>query len=228
MWAYARVTAKDAVLSPVTWGLCLLGVFFGWFATTLAILALVEIEGQGEALVISTSQLFGALLTLSLLGRTLEEDSTSGFTLAGDATAAGPQGRLLGRWVGACTGGVVMTLIVAALTASTGAAPMPPIHYLLYTTTLSIAVVGAWAVLLASQWNGAAGGLIVLLLWILGHLPWGTAPFAEGTLGRALAAWLPGPRPVDGGWSTLGYTSATVAGLLLLARVLARPAEPRS
>jgi hypothetical protein len=228
MWAYTRITLKEAALSPTTWGVCLLGAFFGWFATTLAILAVADIESQSRALVEGTSHLFGALLTLGLLSRAFEEDSGSGFALAGDATRAGPQGRLLGRWLGAVLAGALGSLLVAALTTATGATGALDPLYLLYTSILTLGVVGAWSALVSSQWAGPAGALVVLLLWVLGHLPWGTAPFLAGGVGRTVAALLPGPRAAAGGWLTLGYTSAAVAGLLLLALAFVRPAGPRS
>ena len=68
-------------------------------------------------------------------------------------------------------------------------------------------------------------------LWLLGHLPWGRDPFLGGSLawaGESLRAWLPGPRALEGWLGGLGYTSAAVAGLLLLALAFVRPAEPRA
>ena len=228
MWAYMRVTLKEAVLSPVSWGLCVMGAFFGWFATAVAILAVAEIESQSRELIESTSQLFGALLTLSLIGRSLEEDSSSGFALAGDATRGGPRGRLLGRWLGAVLAGIATTLLVALLITAAGTIKAPELFYLLYTTILTMSLVGAWSTLVSSQWGGAAGALVTLLLWVLGHFPWGTDPFLGGGLGRALGAWLPGPQMASIRLQWLGYTPAAVAGLLLLALALARPAEPRA
>lgn len=222
---------KEALTSPVTWGICLMGVFFGWFAATLAILALVDVSAQARELVESTSQLFGALLAIGLVGRTLDEDSDSGFTLASDACASGPGGRVLGRWLGATVAGTGASVLIAALVAASGAAAIHQPIWLLYTSIMGVALVAAWATLLASRWNGAAAGLLTILLWLLGHLPWGRQPFLGGSLewaGQCLQAWLPGPRHVEG-WSWgLGYTSAAVAGLLLLALAFVRPAEPRA
>lgn len=231
MWPYARATLKEAALSPVTWGTCVMGVFFGWFAATLAILAIVDLGEESKELVESTSQLFGALLAIGLLGRTLDEDADSGFTLATDACAPGPGGRVLGRWAGAALAGTMASLLIAGLVTLSGAAQGLNPLYLLYTSILSTALVAAWATLLASRWNGAAAGLLTILLWLLGHLPWGRDPFLGGSLewaGRCLRAWLPGPRALEGWLGGLGYTSAAVAGLLLLALAFVRPAEPRA
>ncbi|MDJ0975625.1 MAG: hypothetical protein QNJ98_14275 [Planctomycetota bacterium] len=231
MWPYARATLKEAVTSPVTWGICLMGVFFGWFAATLAILALVDVAEESRELIGSTSQLFGALLAIGLLGRTLDEDSDSGFTLATDACAPGPGGRILGRWLGATIAGTAASVLIAAVVTASGAAQADSSLYLLYTSILSISLVAAWATLLASRWNGAAAGLLTILLWLLGHLPWGREPFLGGSFtwaGESLRAWLPGPRALEGWLGGLGYTSAAVAGLLLLALAFVRPAEPRA
>lgn len=230
MWPYTRATIKEAMLSPVTWGLLVLGVFFGWFATTLAILNIVDMEAESRDLVVSTSQLFSALLAIGLIGRLVDEDSTSGFTLASDACKPGPGGRLLGRWAGATVVGTTSCVLMAALITLARGGAMPSVLYLLYTSILSVALVGAWASLFSSQWNGAAAGLVTILLWLLGHFPWGRSPFLGGDaawLGQCLRAWLPGPRQVDAWAMGVGYTSAAVAGLLMLTLAFARPAEPR-
>ena len=78
--------------------------------------------------------------------------------------------------------------------------------------------------LLGTLWRGGGATLAAFILWVLGHLPWGAAPFLEGLAGRALGAWLPGPRVANAAVA-LGYTSAAVAGLLLIALALSRPAD---
>ena len=79
--------------------------------------------------------------------------------------------------------------------------------------------------LLGSLWRGGGTSLAVILLWVLGHLPWGRAPFLEGVAGRVLRAWLPGPRGVGSEVEGLGYTSAAVTGLLLVTVALSRPSD---
>ncbi len=79
--------------------------------------------------------------------------------------------------------------------------------------------------LLRAIWSGAGAVLVVFLLWVLGHLPWGAAPFLEGGAGQALGVWLPGPREAGSGPEALGYTSAAVAGLLLGALALSRSSD---
>ena len=226
MWVYARATLREALTSPVAWGLLGLALFFGWCATALAILALVGVEAENRDLVASTSQLFGAILCLGLLGKLLDEDRGSGFALAADAAGPGPTGRVLGRFAGAVLTGTALSLAAAHALAIAGASPAPESLYLLYTSMCSIALVGAWGVLLGTQWNGVAAGLAVLLLWVLGHLPWGTPPFLSGVPGQLLRAWLPGPRAGGSVLLGLGYTSAAVGGLLALSAALVRPAEP--
>ena len=101
MWPYALATLRHAWRSPLTWVLLGLGVFFGWFAHALAILALEPVGAQAEPLTVSTAHLVGVLLTLWLVGRGLDEDRASGFAAAADMTPPGPRGRLAGRWLGA-------------------------------------------------------------------------------------------------------------------------------
>jgi hypothetical protein len=226
MWVYAKATLREALSSPTAWGLLGLAIFFGWCATALAILALVGVEAENRALVESTSQLFGAICCLGLLGKLLDEDRGSGFALAADAAGPGPAGRIVGRWAGAVTAGTVLAMAAAHALAVVGASPGPDSLYLLYTSMSSIALVGAWGVLLGTQWNGVAAGLAVMLLWVLGHLPWGTPPFLTGVPAQVLRGWLPGPRAAGSALLALGYTSAAVGGLLALSAALVRPAEP--
>ena len=224
MVAYALATLRHAWRSPLTWVLVVLGVFFGWFATTLAVLALDEAGAQAASLTLSTAHLAGVFLTLWLVGRGLDEDRTSGFAAAADVTPVGPMGRLLGRFVGAVTAGTLLSFATGALIDATSAHPGPSSISLLYTSICTMSIVGAWGILLGTLWRGGGATLAAFLLWLLGHLPWGAEPFLEGPVGRALGAWLPGPQAAAG-LQALGYTSAAVAGLLLVALALSRPAD---
>jgi hypothetical protein len=225
MWPYASATLRQALRSPVSWVLTLLAVFTGWFAVTAAILAISDVQAQSESLVLSTAQLGGVLLTLWLMGRSLDEDRHSGFAAAADATSPGVPGRLLGRWAGATAAGALLSFLAAVLIFMSSGLEQLPYLTLLYTSVSVCAVAAAWALLLGTLWRGGGATLAVFLAWILGHLPWGVAPFLAGPLGSAMGAVLPGPRHGDGGSLVLGYTSAAVAGLLLLTLSLSRPAD---
>jgi hypothetical protein len=225
MWPYALATLRQAYRSPLAWALAALGAFAGWFAATTAILALDEVGEQALPLVVSTSHLAGVLLVLWLVGRGLEEDRHSGFAAAADATGPGTAGRLLGRWAGATLAGTTLALAVGGLLSLLGVRPGPAALSLFFTSIQATALVGAWAVLAGSLARAGGAALAVFVLWVLGHLPWGTAPFLEGAGGRALAAWLPGPRDAATAVASLGYTSAAVAGLLLATVALSRSAD---
>jgi len=225
MWAYATATLRQAWRSPVAWVLAALAVFTGWFAATAAILAITEVGEQSTPLILSTAHLAGVLLALWLIGRSLDEDRHSGFASAADATAPGTAGRLLGRWAGSSIAGTALSTITGLLIATSSALEQPDTLLLLSTSIMAVTLVAAWALLLGAIWKGGGATLAVFLLWILGHLPWGRAPFLEGLPGRVLASLLPGPRGVSGGACDLGYTSAAVAGLLLLTLALSRPAD---
>lgn len=225
MWAYAIATWRQCYRSPFTWTLAAIAVFAGWFGTTAAVLALRDVGDQGLPLILGSSHVAGVLLTLWLIGRALEEDRHAGFAAAADAAAPGHMGRLLGRWVGATAAGSTLAMFVGYVTATSSALPWPPATLLLITSIQVSALAGAWALLLGTIWRSGGAMILVLLLWILGHLPWGTAPFLDGTAGTVLGAWLPGPRHVDSGAETLGYTSAAVAGILLGALAASRPSE---
>lgn len=224
MLAYALATLRNAMRSPLTWVLLGLGTFFGWFAMALAVLALDEAGAQAGPLTLSTAHLAGVFLTLWLVGRSMDEDRTSGFAAAADVTPAGPMGRLLGRFLGAVAAGSAVALGVGLLIALTTNDAALSTTYLLYTSSLACLQVGAWGVLLGTLWRGGGATLAAFLLWLLGHLPWGAEPFLAGPAGRALGAWLPGPRTTVG-LEGMGYTSAAVAGLMLLALALSRPAD---
>ncbi len=224
MWAYTLATLRHALRSPLGWVLLGVGVFLGWFGTSLAILALDSVGAQAQPLTLSSAHLVGVLFTLWLVGRALDEDRTSGFAAAADVTSPGPIGRLAGRWAGASMAGAALATLTGALIAICSEAPAPDATHLLSTSILATSLVGAWAVLLGTLWRGGGATLAAFLLWVLGHLPWGAAPFLEGLGGRALGAWLPGPRTA-GSLEALGYTSAAVVGLLLAALALSRPAD---
>lgn len=225
MWAYALATWRQGYRSPFTWILAALAVFVGWFGTTAAVLAIREVGDQGIPLLLSTSHLAAVLLAIWLVGRSIEEDRHAGFAAAADAAAPGPAGRLLGRWLGASAAGTALALVVGYVTATSSALPWPPGILLLITNIQVAALAAAWALLLGTLWQSGGAMVVVLLLWILGHLPWGVAPFLEGAPGRAVAAWLPGPRLADGGPEALGYTSAAVVGILLGTLAASRPSE---
>jgi len=225
MWAYTIATLRQALRSPVTWVLAALTVFSGWFATSAAILAISDLADQSEALVLSTAHLGGVLLTLWLVARSLDEDRTSGFACAADASAAGCGGRILGRWAGGTLAGATLSAATGALIASTSALQQPPALLLLYTNVLACGIVAAWAMLIGTWWRSGGATLAVFLAWVLGHLPWGVPQFLEGPGGRALAALLPGPRHGLTGLNAMGYTSAAIAGLLLLALAFSKPVD---
>jgi hypothetical protein len=225
MWAYAIATWRQGYRSPFTWVLAAIAVFAGWFGTTAAILALRDVGDQGVPIILSTGHLAGVFLAIWLIGRSLEEDRHAGFAAAADAAAPGHAGRLLGRWVGATAAGTALAVLVAYVTATSSALPWPDALLLLSTSIQTTALAGAWGLLLGTLWRSGGAMVLVLLLWVLGHLPWGTAPFLEGTIGRVVGAWLPGPRLADSGAEALGYTSAAVAGILLGALALSRPSE---
>ena len=90
MWPYTLATLRFALRSPLVWVLLAVGAFTGWFGATAAILALDEVGAQGQSLLLGTGQLVGILLTLWLVGRSLEEDQQSGFAAAADAARTGP------------------------------------------------------------------------------------------------------------------------------------------
>lgn len=225
MWPYALATASQAIRSPLAWALCAGAVCAMWFASVAAILAIDEVGLQAQPLLLGTAHLAAVLTTLWLVARGLEEDRQSGFAAAADATAPGPGGRLLGRWLGAASSGACVALLGGTVGSLLTVGDWPPVLLLLSTTIQCACLVGAWGVLLGTVWRGGVSALPVFLLWTLGHLPWGRDPFLSGPVGQALRALLPGPRGAGSVLEGLGYTAAAVAGLLLATLALCRPSE---
>ena len=116
---------------------------------------------------------------------------------------------------GAATG-LLVHLALAATSREVGAG-----IYLPFTNVSVAGLAAAWGLVLAGFLGGGAVVLSGLLLWGLGHLPWGAPGFLHGFGGRLCHALLPGPlSPEDP--SALGYTSAATAGAVLLALALRR------
>ena len=225
MWPYAEATLRLAGRSVSTWVLCGLGIFAGLFAVNFAILALADVAAQSHAVLIGTCQLFSVLLVIWLLGRALDDDSASGFVSAADATGPGVSGRVLGRWAGAVLAGVGLALLVGFVVPLFSPLDWPPLIHLLIASFQAAGLVAAWIVLLGARWHGGGAALAAFLLWLLGHLPWGAAPFPTGPAADALRAWLPGPREASAAVAGLGPTTLAIAGVLLLALALTRHNE---
>ena len=199
------------------WVVAAIAAFAAWFGVSFAILALDRTPSDAAALLVSTAQL-GAAITLAwLVQSTLDEDASSGFVVAADAAASGPGGRWMGRWGGALVASWLcgsLAVMVAALATkqSLGGALL-----LWITSIVPLAVHGAWALLAAVHWRGGAALGVVLLIWFLGHLPWGRPPVLEGLLGQMLRAWLPTPRAIHAPWAHAPAALLTTLGLLWLA-----------
>lgn len=227
MRTYVITTLREAFRSPGSWLLLGLGAVAGWGGLRLAILGLGRAEQQASNVVIGTGQAFTLLATLWILGRALDEDRASGLRTAADCTLPGPAGRLVGRWAGAALAGAVMgCLLTTLLLLLTPHETLWGAHVLcLYLANMEVAVLAAtWALLLSVLWPGGPGVLLGLALWFVGHLPWGTPHLADGSVGRAIALLLPGPRAPLEAVALLGPTLLGAAGLALLALAL-RPAE---
>jgi hypothetical protein len=208
MWAYALASLRTTTRSPIPWVLAGLGMAAGWFGLTMSILALGEVGSHGAGLLVGTGQAFGVLTALWAVARHLEQDAGSELVAAADASGPGRAGRLLGRWAGGTLAGLGVALLVQVGTGALESAPLIE--------------------------DGPRGGIYLVIaniqaviLWGLGHMPWGSAGLLEGAPGSALRAWLPGPRDPAEAPTTLGYTAASTAGLLLLALTLARPRAAR-
>ncbi len=215
MWVHAVDTLWRAVRRPGPWLVLLLGVGAGWLGLELAVLALGDRQAQATEVASTTGVAFGALLALWVLASTFEENRRApGWRDMILVTRPGRAGRLLGQWAGAtllgALGGAAVSLGLGI--SATGS----PGSLLLYITIIvQVLHVGAWGLVLGTTWAGGAVVVGGLGLWVLGHLPWGTAGLLPGGPGRALAAVLPG-----GALETIA-PSALAAGLLACGGLLA-------
>ncbi len=215
--AYLLSTWTSAWRLPALWLIAGLGLAATAVGLSLSILALEADEAGAQRLVQESVQATAALATLWLLARALDADARSGFCVAADQTQGGLGARLWGRFSGAALVGVVASL--PALGAGATWTQADPI-WLLCTTIVSTALLGAWGLLL---WALGLGGVALWLvgggLWLLGHLPWGADGWG-GVAGRWIGAWLPPGLDAQGRLAPAAL--AALAGLLLLARALAR------
>ena len=219
MFAYLLSTWTSAWRLPALWVLAALGFGATAAGLSLSILALEHDEVGAQRLLQETAQVTAALAVLWLLARTLEADTRSGFCVAADQTLGGLGARLWGRYCGCLLAGAAASL--PALVAGTAWTEADPL-WLLSTTIVSAALLGAWALVL---WALGLGGVALLLvgggLWLLGHLPWGAVGWG-GEAGRWVGAWMPPGLNAEGRLAPAAL--GALAGLLLLARAWARAA----
>ncbi len=215
MATYVVDTLRRAARSPVPWTLLVVGLAFGWAGLHLGVLALGQVAERMEALLLSTAQMTAALGALWLLGRLFGQDELAELAIAADCAAPGRVGRFLGRGLGTWIVGCLLGACVLFALSQRGHNPS---HLLsLYSAiVMETAMVTAWGALLASL----AGATFVLpgglLLWLGGHLPWGTSALLPGRGGTALRALLPGPIPADTVTQRLASTTLVVLGLVTL------------
>jgi len=229
MWPTALDTLRRALRHPGTWLLVLLGAFVAWCGLSLGILALGNKAIQARAVVVATAQTFAVLATLWVLALALEQDAGSDLALAADCTAPGRAGRFLGRWAGSVVVGACVGLILqAGLQTATGKDIGAPIS-LYFAIIVVSAFSGAWGLLLGAV--GGSGQVLLpgLLIWVAGHLPWGSPALLPGWSGHALAAWLPSPIPPRGqAAGSLASSTLAILGLLALGiAVRWGPGRPR-
>lgn len=217
-------TLKQGIRQPGPWILLALGVGAGWSGLRLAILALGEWDTQAPALIQSTALLTGALTTLWVCARLLDEDARSQLCLAADGTTPGFTGRLLGRWMGAALLGIAACTIVGALLQilATRSIIAPgesgPSQLWLHSTNIgTLALTAGWGLLLTQLLRGTGALVAGVLLWGAAHLPWGAPGLLAGRSGAALSILLPGPRPPGDPACWLPATAAALAAILLLA-----------
>jgi hypothetical protein len=196
------------------WGIAVLGVLAGWGGFSLSILALGEMESQEREVALSTAHAFGVLAALWVAAIQGAEDTATGFAVAAGCARPGVLGRLLGRALGAASVGIVVVyMILAGLAQATWA--LGSIQLLIATTWVVLSI-SAWGLLFAASGRAGVAVLCGLVLWVLGHLPWGSADLLPGSAGRALGAWLPGPRDPAKAVADAGATlPAAVAALSL-------------
>ncbi|MGE0192397.1 MAG: hypothetical protein AB7T63_10190 [Planctomycetota bacterium] len=221
MVAHALASLRFLWRAPMSWGLSALGVFLGWVGVAFAVLALHDEPARRAQVVASSAALAAAMLVLWSLARLLAEDRRSGFALAADAAAPGPGGRVLGRWLG-CTVGATMAAAAASLLAGAVArAPMAQTLYLCCAYSVPLGLLGAWATLLAAPLGPGRAAGVGAVLFVLGHLPWGRDPLAQGALGRGVGALLPRPPLLEAPLQGAPAGLLASVGLALLAALVA-------
>lgn len=218
MWAYLRMTLRVARRMPILGLFAGLGLAAVAVGLGLGIYALSSDPAANARLAQESVVGTAALAALWLLARTLEGDSRSGFCVAADQTAAGVVARLSGRWAGAVVVGLLCALPAAAASCAWAGSDLT---LLLLTTSCGAGLCAAWALLLGGFGAGSVGICCgVGLLWVAGHLPWGS-PGWGGSWAAGMAALLPPGSAVEGGLRA--GAPAALLGLVGVALALARP-----
>jgi hypothetical protein len=217
MIALAADTLRQALRSPGPWVLLAVGALVGVLGLDLAVLALGAAEAQSAELALATSLTTATLATLWVLGRALDEDRRSPLVRSVDAAVPGVGGRLLGRWAGAVLAGSLVGACLLGLLLGLGGQAWPGPGYLYVAIVSAELLVGAWGLLLARSGSGTTALLAGALLWMLGHLPWGSPGLLPGLAGRTLGTLLPGPHVAERGVAGVAAALLSVLGLLLLA-----------
>jgi hypothetical protein len=210
-------TVRRALRHPGTWLLAGLALFTAWCGLGLSILALGDASSQTRGLIVATSQSFGALSALWTLSIVLEQDTVSGLALALDCTAPGPQGRILGRWAGATVIGASTGLALQLALQTATRTSTPGSLYLYSANIIGPAQVAAWGLLLSAIARGPHVLLPGLMLWLVGHLPWGSPELLPGWGGHVVASLLPASWTPDRPGTVLGASLLATLGLLCLA-----------
>jgi hypothetical protein len=221
--AHLAVTLRVLARLPGAWLFALGAAGIGWLCSRIGILAIGNDPRRDVELAAGTAHFAGVAFAIWSLGSRLYEDASASLTLSTDATAPGPSGRLLGRWLACLLAGLCVAGATgfASLTAGPGTARPGEILYLLSTSIIPISIASTWVLFLGARGGGAAAAVATLLLWVGGHLPWAAENWLGSPFGRALDAWLPGPVEEPVAESAL-YTSCGVLGLLCLTLARAR------
>jgi len=214
-----RVLARQ----PGAWLFAAGAAGLGWLSARIGILAIGHDPHRDVELAAGTAHFAGVAFAIWSLGSRLYEDSAASLTLSTDATAPGPGGRLLGRWVACLLAGLLVAWATgfASVSAGPGISSTGDAIYLLFTGIVPISIAAAWVLFLGARGGGAAAAVATLLLWVGGHLPWAAENWLGSPFGRALDAWLPGPVEEPVAESAL-YTACAVFGLLCLTLARAR------
>ncbi len=225
MLPHALATLRFLLRAPMTWGISIAGVLFSWFGAALAVLALHDSPIRHRDVIASSTTTASVVVLVWMLARLLGEDRGGGFSIAADATRPGPGGRLLGRWLGGSVGAALLVLLGTATASLLVRGGAPISLSMLGTSSVALAVVAGWAVLLGAGFGPGPGSALALLTYLAGHLPWGRAPLPEGPLGLLARAWL--PRPPSADVPALGSAAGllTAIGLALGAAWLAERAR---